>query len=68
MRERLSKLDDTTLPKFVRAAQFFASTTAHAGEPPDEWFLTQYNEARAEWNRRHPVRIKRNIRETGNIE
>jgi len=25
-RERLRKLDDTTLRKFVRAAQFFAST------------------------------------------
>jgi len=59
LRERLSKLDDATLRKFVRAAQFFASPAAHAGEQPDEWFLTQYVEATAEWERRHPPKWKK---------
>ena len=59
LRERLSKLDDATLRKFVRAAQFFASPAAHAGEQPDEWFLTQYVEATAEWQRRHPPKRKK---------
>jgi hypothetical protein len=59
LRERLSKLDDTTLRKFVRAAQFFASPAAHAGERPDEWFLTQYVEAKAEWQRRYPPKRKK---------
>ena len=68
LRERLSKLEDTTLRKFVRAAQFFASTAAHGGEPPDEWFLTQYNEAKAEWDRRHPPKKKRNTGETDRTE
>jgi hypothetical protein len=68
LRERLSKLDDTTLRKFVRAAQFFASTAAHAGEPPDDWFLTQYNEAKAEWDRRHSPKRKKNTREMDRTE
>jgi len=59
LRERLSKLDDATLRKFVRAAQFFASPAAHAGEQPDEWFLTQYVEATAERERRHPPKRKK---------
>jgi hypothetical protein len=59
LRERLSKLDDTTLRKFVRAAQFFASPAAHAGERPDDWFLTQYVEAKAEWERRYPAKRKK---------
>ena len=64
LRERLTKLDDATLLKFVRAAQFFASPAAHAGEQPDDLFLTQYVEATAEWERRHPPKRKKSTSAT----
>jgi hypothetical protein len=64
LRERLSKLDDVTLRKFVRAAEFFASPAAHAGEQPDECFVTQYVEATAEWERRHPPKRKKSTSAT----
>lgn len=59
LRERLSKLDDVTLKHYLRAAEFLASTAAHAGEEPEQWFVTQFQESKAEWERRHPPRQKK---------
>lgn len=68
LRERLRKLDDVTLRHYVRAAEFLASTAAHAGEEPEQWFVTQFEESKAEWERRHPARQKKKGSATDSVE
>jgi hypothetical protein len=49
LRQRLRKMSDNELRKFGRAATFM-----YKEKGPRETFVTQLNEARAEWRRRHP--------------
>jgi hypothetical protein len=52
--ERLQKMTDDELRKFGRAAAHMVSPKANMGQPPEETFVLQLAEARAEWARRHP--------------
>jgi hypothetical protein len=52
LRARLRKMTDIELRRFGRAARFMCSPGANLGKPPRECFVTQFEEARAEWRRR----------------
>jgi hypothetical protein len=54
LRERLRNMSDDQLLKFGKSARYMCSPTANRGKPPDEAFVIQLKEARAEWRRRHP--------------
>ena len=53
IRERLRKMSDHELRKFGRAASVMADPTKTFGTP-NPAFKIQLDEARAEWQRRHP--------------
>jgi hypothetical protein len=54
LRARLRKMADSELRHFGRAARFMCSPGANLGKPPRECFVIQFEEARAEYRRRHP--------------
>ena len=62
LRERLEKMSDVELRKFGQAAQHMVSPKANPGQPPQEVFAIQLDEARKEWKRRksQPKRTKPN--------
>jgi hypothetical protein len=54
LRGRLKKMSDTELLRFGQEARYMCSLEANPGHPPNETFVVQLREARAEWKRRHP--------------
>ncbi len=52
LRERLQKMSDVELRKFGQATQHMVSPKANPGQPPQEVFAIQLDEARKEWKRR----------------
>jgi hypothetical protein len=54
LRTRLRKMSDEDLQKFGKAARYMVSPGANMGKPPLPTFVLQFEEARAEWRRRHP--------------
>jgi hypothetical protein len=56
LRERLRKMSDEQVHRFGQAAQYMCSPAANGGKPPRESFVTQLEEAKAEWRRRNPVK------------
>lgn len=53
LRERLRKMSDAELRRFGEAARYMCSPKANMGHPPRQNFMTQLEEAKAEWKRRH---------------
>lgn len=51
-RERLRKMDDELLVRYGKAARYMASL-----KDTRQVFVTQLEETRAEWRRRHPTTI-----------
>src|SRR5215471_10581756 len=58
VRARLCKMTDDELLVFGRAARTLSSPAANPAEPLQESFLMQFQEARAQWRRRHPLSPK----------
>jgi hypothetical protein len=58
LRERLRKMNDSDLLRFGNAAKFMCSPGANFNRAPRESFVIQLNEARAEWERRNPVKAR----------
>jgi hypothetical protein len=54
LRQRLYKMSDEKLREFGEAARYMCSPRAMLGKPPLPVYLTQLEEATAEWRRRHP--------------
>lgn len=52
LRERLRKMSDKELREFGKASAHMCSPQANFGKPPGQDFVTQLEEARAEWKRR----------------
>ena len=52
LRERLQKMSDVELRKFGQATQHMVSPKETPGQPPQEVFAIQLDEARKEWKRR----------------
>jgi hypothetical protein len=52
--QRLAKMSDAQLRKFGEAGRYLCSPKANLGKPPRDVFVIQLNEARNEWQRRHP--------------
>lgn len=52
LRERLRKMSNEELRKFGKAAAYMCAPHANMGKPPNQDFVTQLEEARAEWKRR----------------
>ena len=52
LRSRLSRMDDSELLRFGRAARFICSPEANIGKDPRPEFVIQLEEAREEWVRR----------------
>ena len=53
LRKRLRKMTDAELLRFGKDNQYMCSPHANLGKSPLEAFVTQLQEARAEWRRRH---------------
>lgn len=60
LRTRLRKMSDEDLRKFGKAARYMVSPTANMGKSPLPDFVLQFEEARAEWRRRHPKESAKN--------
>ena len=54
LRARLRAMTDAQLRPFGKAAKYMVSPYANMGKPPLPAFVIQFEEARAEWRRRHP--------------
>jgi hypothetical protein len=54
LRVRLRGMTDEQLRQFGKAARYMVSARANLGKPPLQAFVIQWEEARAEWRRRHP--------------
>lgn len=54
LRQRLARMSDAALRRFGEASRFMCSPGANLGKPPRDVFVIQLNEARGEWQRRHP--------------
>jgi hypothetical protein len=54
LRARLRAMDDAALERYGKAAAKMASPQSRWGGAPRDCFAVQLEEARAEWQRRHP--------------
>lgn len=58
IRARLRKMSDDELLRYGKAAKHMCEPEVNFGGPPNEVYVTQLREARAEWRRRHPKEPK----------